>query len=76
MPRVLREQDSSLKTYPPKEVPTGTTVGECRTKFRHDMSITPEMACIIRGEAVSDDHRLAETDVAYFKKGSKKRGFQ
>ncbi len=74
MPRVLREQDTSLKSYPAKEVPTGTTVGECRSQFKHDMGITDDMSCIVRGEAVANDYRLGANDVAYFKKGSKKRG--
>ena len=74
MPRVLREQDTSLKSYPAREVPTGTSVGECRSQFRHDLEITNEMAAIVRGEVVSDDYHLETNDVVYFKKGSKKRG--
>lgn len=74
MPRVLREQDTSLATYPAREVPVGTTVGECRSKFRHELKIHDEMACIVRGETVSDDYRLDVSDVAYFKRGSKKKG--
>ena len=74
MPRILREQDTSLKSYPAKEVPAGTTVGECRNGFKHEMELTDDMSCIIRGEAVPNNYRLGANDVAYFKKGSKKRG--
>lgn len=74
MARVIREQDTDLVHYEPKDVPAGTTVEEAKNRFRHELNINDNMLAVVNGQPAPNNYALQEDDVLYMKEQSKARG--